>query len=146
MVLYSRQQNYSNTCIILAIFLLFDRQFLSFHALYKQYKANRSWLDKYLFHKIALDMNFLTRLISSVRMILLSTVEQQICEIYANRRIIKIIARMRTGNLGGKKINANNTRTHVKYGNCCNEDLSPSHIFSCREMLQSTAKLFEHLQ
>ena len=60
--------------IILAIFLWYDCQTLSSHDCYKQYKAWRSWLDKYLFYKIPLDMSFSTRLISSARIILLSTV------------------------------------------------------------------------
>ena len=57
-----------------AIFLGFHWKFLSFHVCYKQYKAWRSWLDKYLFHKNALNMSFLTGLISSARIILLPTV------------------------------------------------------------------------
>ena len=60
--------------VILAIFLCFDCQFLSSHALFKQYKALKSWLDKYLFHKTALGMSFLTWIITSARNILLPTV------------------------------------------------------------------------
>ena len=74
LIWYSRQQNYSSICDVLAIFLWFDCQFLSFHACYKQYEAQRSWLDKYLFYKTALNMSFLTRTISSARIILLPTV------------------------------------------------------------------------
>ena len=60
--------------IVLATFLCFDCQFLSSLACYILHKAQRSWLCKYLCHKIALDMSFLTRLISSARIILLLTV------------------------------------------------------------------------
>ena len=60
--------------IILAIFLWFDCQFLSSHACYKQYKAKGSRLDKYLFDKAPLGVNFLTRIISVARLNLLPTV------------------------------------------------------------------------
>ena len=60
--------------VMLVIFLSFKCQFLSSHACYKQYEIKRSWLDKYLFHKSTLGMNFLTRIISCARIILLPTV------------------------------------------------------------------------
>ena len=60
---------------ILMSFLYFDWLFLSSHTYYKLYKAYRTWLDKYLFHKSALGMRSLTRIISSARIILLPTVQ-----------------------------------------------------------------------
>ena len=60
--------------IILAIFLWFDCQFLLTRTCYQQHKAWRSWFDKYLFHKTALNMRFLTRIIWSARIILQPTV------------------------------------------------------------------------
>ena len=59
--------------IMLAFCLWFDCQFLSFHA-YKQHKAYRLWPDKYLFHKAALGISFLTRIISNARIKLLVAV------------------------------------------------------------------------
>ena len=56
--------------IILAVFLWFDSQFFSSHAHCEQHKCLRLCLDKYL-NKAALGMSFLTRIISSVRIILL---------------------------------------------------------------------------
>ena len=52
---------------ILVIFFWYDRQFCHYHACYKQYKVWSLWFDKYLFHKTALDLNFLTRIIASAR-------------------------------------------------------------------------------
>ena len=60
--------------IMLDVFLWFDRQFLSSSAFYEQNKDQRPWFDKHLFHKTALDTSFLTRIISSARIILLPTV------------------------------------------------------------------------
>ena len=54
----------------IAIFLWYTSQFLSSLSCYKQYKAQRSSLEKYLFHKTALGMSFLTRIISNARIIL----------------------------------------------------------------------------
>ena len=71
--------------IIFAIFLWFDWQFLLSHFCYKQYKDQKSWLDKYFFHKIALE--FLTRIISSARIILLQTVFKIIIEICSTKGV-----------------------------------------------------------
>ena len=60
--------------IILAIFLCLDCQFLSSHDYFEQYEAWRLRLYKYLFHKSALDMSFLTRIVASARIVLQPTV------------------------------------------------------------------------
>ena len=62
------------TCDNSCGFSWFHCQFLLSHAYYKQHKAYILRLDKYFFHRTAFDMNFLRRIISSARIILLSTV------------------------------------------------------------------------
>ena len=64
--------------IILVIFLSFHCQFVSSYACYKDYKIYRSCLEKYSFHKTALDMCFLTRIISRAQIIILPTVKRKI--------------------------------------------------------------------
>ena len=76
-IIYSWQENYSSTCDNNTSDLTwFDCQFLLSHAYYKQHKAYILRLDKYFFHRTAFDMNFLRRIISSARFILLPTLKQ----------------------------------------------------------------------
>ena len=58
-------------------------------------------------------------------------VNQQICEIDANREITKTITRLRIDHFGGMKINADNTRTYLKCRSCSDEELSPTHVVNC---------------
>ena len=69
----SRQQNWSSACYNTCDFFWFDCQLLLSYSWYKQYKAQRLWLGK-LFHKTAVSMSFLKRIISCVGIILLPTV------------------------------------------------------------------------
>ena len=69
--IYSRQKKYLSTCDTTCDF---SQLSLPIFIISSLYKALRSWLSKYLFHKIALSMNFLIRFISSAGIILLPTV------------------------------------------------------------------------
>ena len=69
-VCYSRQQNYSSACDNICVFFLVCLRIFIISC-YELYKTIRFFLEKYLFHKTALCMTFMTRNISSARIILL---------------------------------------------------------------------------
>lgn len=66
-----------------------------------------------------------------------------LCEINANRKIIKTMTRLRTRHFTDLKINLDPTRSYKTYNNCPKEGLSPEHIFSCPPVFTTLQELGE---